>query len=81
MDVKPVPWYQSHRVWAMIAAIGAGLPTSGYAIAAGVAMIAVNPIAGIAAIVGAGISLAATGGLAYYGITSNRNVQFRKPTE
>ena len=78
-NVPAVPFYKSHRFWAMVAALGTGLPISGYAVSAGVALLALNPIAGVMVMTGAALSLVATAGLAWCGITSNRNVQFIKP--
>ena len=76
---KPVPFWKSHRFWSVVAAVAGGLPTTGTAVAAGVTMMAVNPIVGGFMLAGAGLSLAATAGLAWWGIKSNRHVEWKVP--
>jgi hypothetical protein len=62
----------------MVVAIGGGIPTTTSAIIAGVALLPVNPIIGVAALVGALATLAGTAGLAYFGFTSPGTVTSKK---
>jgi len=64
----------SHRFWAAVMAVAGGLPTTGTAVAAGIALLPVNPVVGIFTLIGAGLGLIGTGGLAYFGFRAKNPV-------
>jgi hypothetical protein len=73
---KPVSFLGSHRFWSLVMAVGGGLPTTGGAIAAGIALMPVNPVMGVFSLIGAVVGLAGTAGLAWFGIRSNREIKW-----
>jgi hypothetical protein len=74
---KKMFWH-SKRFWSMVIAIGGGIPTTTSAVVAGIALIPVNPVLGVAALVGAFASLVGTAGMAYWGLTSPGTVTLRQ---
>lgn len=72
---KPVPFYRSHRFWALMTAVAGGITTYGVP-----AVVALNPVAGLVVkLIGVGLMIAGTAGQAVYGITSNRAVEWKLP--
>jgi hypothetical protein len=71
---KPVRFYRSHRFWYMVSAIGGGVTTAVPTVAA------IVPFAGlICKLVGVGLMIAGGAGMAYYGMASNRAVEWKLP--
>jgi hypothetical protein len=70
------PFWTRRRFWSLVAALGGGLPTTGTVVAAGVALLAINPIAGAAMLAGAALGLAGTCGLAWFGFKATAPMQW-----